>query len=441
MKTGLARRDLELIYRAAIDAAEPYRLVTRALGGELGAGVPAMVAAAQRVFAIAVGKAASGMMRGIEGACGDRLAASIVIVPERAGAESGGRSSSASRAAVYRGGHPIPNAASQDAARAGLALARAAGPSDLLIVAVSGGASALMALPNGAITLADKIAVTRLLLASGAAIGELNTVRRHLSAIKGGGLLRAVAGARVVGLMLSDVAGNDLSAIGSGPTAADLSTYAEAREVLNRYGLWDRVPRVVRRHLESGAAGELAETLKPDDPIFERVINLVIGDNRTALAGAAEAAASLGYQIDRWRELYGEARELGRALAAHLGALGERRLCILAGGEPVVTVRGDGQGGRAQELALSLALDLDRLAPARSVAVLAAGSDGIDGPTDAAGAFAFADTVARALAAGVDAKAALASNDSYRVFDALGDLFRPGPTGTNVADLVIALID
>ena len=211
--------------------------------------------------------------------------------------------------------------------------------------------------------------------------------------------------------------------------------------MLIRYGLWLREPPLVRGHLESGAAGQLAETVKPGNAVLERVTNLIIGDNAAALAGASDAAVSLGYTVDYWRELYGESREIGRALAAHLCAMRQRRLCVLAGGEPVVTVRGDGRGGRAQELALSLALELDRIGRERRIAVLASGTDGIDGPTDAAGAFAYPDSGARAIAAGVDPEAALARNDSYRVFDACGDLFRPGPTGTNVADIVIALID
>jgi len=460
MPPRVAQRDLELIYRAAIGAVEPRRLIARALAGQLAGSerVPAIVAEARRVFALAVGKAASGMMRGVEAACGGKIAASVVIVPAGAMPASGtpagvgpGDDDAAAdretpaaprgRTVVYRAGHPIPNAASERAARAGLALAREAGAGDLLVVAVSGGASALMALPDGKLTLADKIAVTELLLAAGASIGELNMVRRHLSAIKGGGLLRSVGGAQVLGLMLSDVAGNDPASIGSGPTAADASTYADARKVLIRYGLWHRVPPSVTQHLDSGAARQLAETVKPGDPVMERVSNLIVGDNSAALAGASEAALSLGYTVERWRELYGEAREVGRALAAHLCAMRERRLCVLAGGEPVVTVRGDGRGGRAQELALSLALELGRIGRERRIAVLAAGTDGIDGPTDAAGAFAYPDSAARAIAAGVDPEAVLARNDSYRVFDALGDLFRPGATGTNVADIVIALID
>jgi len=442
MDTGAARRDLELIYRAAIEAVEPRRLVTHAMAGKVAAGasVPSMIAQVGRVFVLAAGKAGAGMIRGIEDACGDKIARAILIVPEGITANDVALSANRSHAIFY-GGHPVPNASSEQAARAALAMASEAGAGDLLIVAISGGASALMAIPDGAVTLADKIQVIRLLLAAGASIGELNTVRKHLSAIKGGRLLRAADGARVLGLMLSDVAGNDISTIGSGPTASDPSRFADAREVLLRFQVYEHVPASVRQHLEDGIAGLIAETVKPGADELERVTNLIVGDNVAALAGARAAARSQGYAVEDWRELRGEGREVGKSLAQYLCAKKERRICILAGGEPVVTVKGDGRGGREQELALALALELERIETDRSVAVLAAGTDGIDGPTDAAGAFAYTDSAARARAVGIDPEAALSRNDSYRVFEALGDLFRPGPTGTNVADLAIALMD
>jgi glycerate 2-kinase len=442
MDAGGSRRELELIYRAAIEAVEPRRLVAHAMAGKLtpGAAVPSMIAQARRVLVLAAGKAGAGMMRGIEDACGDKITKSILIVPEGIAARDTFPGADRSRA-TFRCGHPVPNASSERAARAALALAGEAGEGDLMIVAISGGASALMAIPDGAVTLADKIQVIRLLLAAGASIGELNTVRKHLSAIKGGRLLRAAAGARVLGLMLSDVAGNDLSTIGSGPTATDASTFADARDVLFRFQLHELVPQSVRKHLEDGIAGRFADTVKPGATELERVTNLIVGDNGAALAGARAAAQSMGYAVDDWRELQGEAREVGKSLAAYLCAVKRRRTCVLAGGEPVVRVKGGGRGGREQELALSLALELERVGADSKVAVLAAGSDGIDGPTDAAGAFAYADSAARARAAGVDPEVALARNDSYRVFETLGDLFRPGPTGTNVADLAIALIN
>lgn len=438
MNRRAARNDLEQIFRAAINAVEPRRLIARALGGKLAGseGVPAMIAAARRIFVLAVGKAALGMAEGIAAACASKILAGIAVVPTGTSPDAAGTPFK-----IFHAGHPLPNAASEDAARAGLALVRGAGADDLVIVALSGGASALFALPDGAITIADKIAATELLLRAGASIDELNAVRKHLSAIKGGRFLRAVGGARVLALILSDVSGNDPAVIGSGLTAADPSTYADARRVLIRYGLWEKVPPTVREHLERGAAGQGAESVKPGDPVLARVTNLVVGDNAAAIQGAGDAAAALGYMIDRHGELKGEARDIGRAFARDLCGLPQQRFCVLAGGEPVVTVRGDGRGGRAQELALSIAIELGRIGGDRRVAALAAGTDGVDGPTDAAGAFAYTDTARRAVAAGVDPEAALAHNDSYKVFDAIGDLFRPGPTGTNVADILIALVN
>jgi glycerate 2-kinase len=438
MNQPAARNDLETIFRAAIDAVEPRRLVVLALGGWLAGseGVPAMVAEAQRILVLAVGKAALGMAQAIEAACASKISAGIAVVPTGIPPASVGAGFR-----IFHAGHPLPNAASEDAARAGIALVGGAGPDDLVIVALSGGASALFAVPGGAITIADKIAVTETLLRAGASIDELNAVRKHLSAVKGGRLLRAIGGARVLGLILSDVSGNDPAIIGSGLTAADATTYADARQVLIRYGLWEKVPRSVRQHLERGGAGQGAESVKPGDPALGRVTNLVIGDNAAALQGASDAAVALGYPVDLRSELKGEARDIGRAIARYLCGVPQRKLCVLAGGEPVVTVRGDGRGGRAQELALSIAIELGRIGGQRQVAVLAAGTDGIDGPTDAAGAFAYTDTVRRALAAGVDPEAALARNDSYKVFDAIGDLFRPGSTGTNVADILIAVVN
>ncbi len=438
MNRRAARNDLETIFRAAISAVEPTRLTARALGGKLAGseGVPAIVAAAQRVFVLAVGKAAFAMAQGIQAACARKISAGMAVVPTGTSPDAGGTPFK-----IFHAGHPLPNAASEDAARAALALVAGAGPDALLIVALSGGASALFALPDGVITIADKIAVTTLLLRAGASIDELNAVRKHLSAVKGGRLLRAVGGARVLALILSDVSGNDPAIIGSGLTAADPTTYADACQVLIRYGLWEKVPPTAREHLERGAAGQGAESVELGDPVPARVTNLVIGDNAAALEGASETAAALGYTVERRNELKGEARDIGRTFARDLCGLPRQRLCVLAGGEPVVTVRGDGRGGRAQELALSIAIELERIGGDRRVAVLAAGTDGIDGPTDAAGAFAYTDSVRRAVAAGVDPEAALARNDSYKVFDAIGDLFRPGPTGTNVADILIALVD
>ena len=448
---SLARRDLTRIYAAAVSAVAPAHLIGRALGGEIeGAeNVPALLADASRIFLLAAGKAALGMATELAARLGPKLHDALAIVqslpsfPDAGGSGTQAAASDASRETIriIAAAHPLPDASSQRAAEAALEIASHADPGDLLLFALSGGASSLMAAPAAPVTLADKIAINAALLGSGASIRELNIVRRHLSAIKGGGLLRACGGARVLSLILSDVANNDLATIGSGPTAPDPSTFAEAIGVLKRRGLWGRAPETIRDRLERGAAGEIAETVKPGDPLLARVDNFVIGDNRVAIDAAAGAAAAAGYTVDRWRELYGEADDVGRALSAHLAAIGGARVCVLAGGEPVVTIRGRGRGGRAQQAALAMALELERLGRERRIMALFAGTDGIDGPTDAAGAFVSPRTVERAREARLDAGAALARNDAYPLFAALGDLLVTGPTGTNVSDIFIGLVN
>jgi glycerate 2-kinase len=448
-----ARRDLTRIYAAAVSAVAPAHLIGRALGGEIEGAekIPALLAGAARIFLLAAGKASLGMATELAPRLGPKLNDALAIVPSSPSmpvAAGGGFGTQAPPPAASHGpiriiaaAHPVPDASSQQAAEAALKMARLAGPGDLLMFALSGGASSLMVAPAAPVTLADKIAINAALLGSGGSIRELNIVRRHLSAIKGGGLLRACGGARVLSLILSDVASNDLATIGSGPTTADPTTFAEAIGVLKRRALWGRAPEAIRDRLERGAAGEIAETVKPGDPLLARADNSVIGDNRIALDAAAVTATAAGYTVDRWRDLYGEADDVGRALSAHLAAIGGERVCVLAGGEPVVTLRGQGRGGRAQQAALAMALELERLGRERRILALFAGTDGIDGPTDAAGAFVSPRMVERAREAGLDPGAALARNDAYPVFAALGDLLLTGPTGTNVSDIFIGLVN
>ena len=441
-----ARADLMRIYAAAVAAVEPRRVMSRALtGGAIGTqnlpslDVPSIIERAHGVRLLAVGKAAIGMAAEAEQRLGDRLIEGLAIAPASIAA---GANAAALRSHVIGAAHPLPDETSVAAARAALALVARAMPGELVMIALSGGASALIAAPAGAIALADKIAVTTALMRAGATIRELNIVRKHLSAIKGGRLLAAAsAGVEVLSLMLSDVAGNDLTTIGSGPTAADPTTYTDAIGVLKRRGAWGRAPEAVRDHLERGAAGEFSETVKAGDAVLARVTNLIVGDNRMAVEAAAEAAHALGYQVERGRELGGEANELGRAIARQVSEIGAERVCIVAGGEPVVTVKGSGRGGRAQQCALAMAIELASVAAGRRVVALFAGTDGIDGPTDAAGAIATPETIARATEAGVDPHAALSGNDAYEFFKALGDLVIIGPTGTNVADVLVALVN
>jgi glycerate 2-kinase len=334
-----------------------------------------------------------------------------------------------------QGHHPVPDARSEDAGRRALTLASTADPGHLLVVLISGGASALMVQPREGVTLDDKQATTRQLLLGGANIDALNTVRKHLSAIKGGQLASAARGP-VLALAVSDVVGDDPSVIGSGPTVADPSTFADALAVLERHGGASRFPASVVGFLERGAGGDAAETPKPGDPRLARAETHVIGSRHDAVRGAAEQATRLGYDVAVLSDpVVGEARDAGRRLARLLRGY-DRPVCLVAAGETTVTVTGKGRGGRNQELVLAAAQELD--AWGHPAAVLSGGTDGIDGPTDAAGAVADQDTIAQARAAGLgDGSRHLEENDAHAFFQELGGLLKTGPTDTNVGDIQI----
>ena len=340
---------------------------------------------------------------------------------------------------VTEAGHPLPDARGVQATRR-ITQQLERTPAHGVLCVISGGASSLLPQPRPPVTLEDKIVTTQLLLASGADIDEFNCVRKHLSTVKGGGLLRH-GRSPMVGLLISDVVGDDPGTIGSGPTAPDVTTFGEAWAILERYELIPRLPRSVLQLFHDGRSGRIPETVKPSDPLADRCRNWVIGSNRMALAAAASAARRCGWAVHLEEEpLTGDTRTAARSFAGRLHALVRRPavgpLCVLAGGETTVRVTGRGRGGRNQEFALALA---DALA-GDDILVLSAGTDGIDGPTDAAGAFVDGTTLQRAIASGQDVERALADNDSYGFFAALGDLFAPGPTGTNVMDIKIALI-
>lgn len=382
------------------------------------------------VFIIGAGKAAARMAAGVEAAIGSEAVDGIVVTAPGCEAEL-------RRIRIAVGSHPLPDDASVAASNEVLSRLGRAAPDATVLALISGGASSLLALPRPPVTLADTIAVNRLLLASGAAIDELNTVRKHLSAVKGGGVLRAAGGRTFTTLILSDVIGDDPSVIGSAPTMPDPSTYADAVAVLDRHALLERVPAAVRGLLEAGVRGEIPETVKPGDPDASRASAAVIGSNALARRAAAASAVALGYEpvVDDV-PLTGDTTAAARRWAHRLVNLpADHPWCAIAGGETTVVLRGAGRGGRNQEFALAAAAELDG-AP---VVLLSAGTDGIDGPTDAAGAFADGSTLVRASELGLDPERALADNDSYAFFDRLGDLFRTGPTGTNVMDLKIAV--
>jgi hydroxypyruvate reductase len=337
------------------------------------------------------------------------------------------------------GSHPVPTAASQAAGRAALRLARSAAADETLIVLLSGGASALMAVPSDGSSLADKARTTEGLLKNGASIAELNCVRKHLSAIKGGRLAAATP-ARTITLAISDVVGDDLTVIGSGPTVPDTSTYGDALRALDEHGGRDRFPAAVVSRLVAGARGELPETPKS----IERSGSMarVIGSRHDAMAGAAQEARARGYSVHVLEAaVVGEARLAGEqsvAAAAAAAAAGDGPVCVISSGETIVNVKGPGLGGRNQELALACVEAMSRLPT--DAALASVGTDGVDGPTDAAGAVVDSSTSRRAAAATLAPARYLENNDAYAFFAALGDLIQTGPTGTNVGDLQVILL-
>lgn len=338
-------------------------------------------------------------------------------------------------------GHPFPNDASVAAAVRARNIAAAACDTDLLVVLLSGGASAKLALPADGVTLDEKQQVTARLLGAGADIHELNTVRKHLSGIKGG-MLAASTRARVLTLAVSDVVGDDLSMVASGPTVADATSFSDALRVLDDHGGRDAYPLAVVARLEQGAEGRLPETLKPGDARLARTQARVIGNRVTAMDGARAAAEALGYHVETIAApTVGDARLAAPGLIESVREAGGRvrgPRCILSSGETTVLVTGAGRGGRNQELALAMVPHLPRLGEV--VTAASVGTDGIDGPTDAAGAVVDTTTSARAAAAGLDPRSYLSDNNTYAFFDEIDDLIRTGPTRTNVGDLQIVLI-
>jgi glycerate 2-kinase len=339
--------------------------------------------------------------------------------------------------------HPLPDARSVAAGRSALEMARNGPQEETLVVLLSGGASALMAVPAGDLTLEDKRATVNVLLKGGADITALNTVRKHLSAVKGGRLAAAASGALVC-LAISDVVGDDLSVIGSGPTVPDPSTFSDAWGYIEQLGLQHQLPAAAARHLQAGLAGSVEETPKPGDAGFRRSVTRVIGGRMNAMEGARNAAQTLGYDVVLIDDpIVGEARVAAPALltrARGLRAGRQRPLCVIASGETTVKVVGQGRGGRNQEMALAVATQLaERTAGIGDTAFASIGTDGIDGPTDAAGAHADTTTMARAREQALEPDKFLADNNAYAFFQRLGDLVMTGPTTTNVGDVQIVL--
>jgi len=443
-KGGFAA-DAEAIWRAALAAVEPWNLIRESVAREGDViriqGKEFDLAARDRVFLISFGKAAAAMGEALAAIIDERLTAGLVVVPGPVGKR-------ASRLEYLEASHPIPDALSVEAARRALEVAAGAGERDLLFVCISGGGSSLLTLPAEGITLDKKRRLTDDLLRAGATIQELNVVRKHLSAVKGGRLAKAAYPAEVVTLAVSDVVGDDLGTIASGPTHWDVSTFAEARAILERYGLWDSASAMIRARFEEGARGQVEETLRKRDPVFERVHPFIVGDNMTALRGAKHEAEKRGFEpIFLSSADSGEARKTAAGYAAFLAELAcsapvlPRPLCLLAGGELTVTVKGRGRGGRNTEFVLASLVEMGKAgAAALDWLILSLGTDGIDGPTDAAGAWADVSTAGRARSLGLDPAVYLDDNDSYGFFKQTGNLIVTGPTGTNVMDLRVFLL-
>lgn len=446
----------EAIFRAAVDRVDPARMIERAVRIESGELVVSSGAeelryglgGIDRIFVTGMGKASAKMAAGLERALGDRISGGLVAVKE-------GHVEPLERVRLVEAGHPVPDGRSLAAAAAMLDLGASLGATlterDLVIALVSGGGSAILCAPAPGLTLEDKIGTTRLLLASGATINEVNCVRKHLSAVKGGRLAAALAPASVLALILSDVIGDDLDAIASGPTVPDPTSYADALEIVRRYGIEPRLPVPVAARLRAGAAGgpgAPSETPKPGDPALARARTMLVGTNRLALAAAEAEAGRLGYNaLVLSSRVAGEAREIamtflgiGKDIAASDFPVA-KPACVIAGGETTVTLRGGGKGGRNQEMALAFMAALGRSPKdGEGLTFLSAGTDGNDGPTDAAGAAVGLGLYRSAVAAGLDPEAALADNDSYGFFSKAGGLVVTGPTNTNVCDVQVLIV-
>jgi len=392
----------------------------------------------KKIFLIGTGKASASMAQAIEKIFGDRITKGIIITKY-------GHILPLKEMKWIECGHPLPDQKGLEGAKKVQALLKESGPGDLVIFLLSGGGSALLPLPAEGITLEEKQQVTQFLLDCGADIREINTIRKHISQIKGGWLARWAYPSTVIGFILSDVVGDPLDVIGSGPTVADISTFEEAWDILTKYDLIERIPPSIRNHLLCGKEGKVEETPKPGEKTFEKVHNYLIGSNLLALRAAEKEASSLGLNtLILSSSIVGDTREAARfhaAIAKEVISTGNpipRPACIISGGETTVTVKGHGLGGRNQEFALAGALEINGL---EKVVLLSGGTDGTDGPTDASGALADHTTVSRARAAGLDPKAHLENNDAYPFFQRLGDLLITGPTHTNVMDVRILLVD
>ena len=436
------KSSLEEIYLAglkAVDPEEAVRLNVHLTGDHLQVGERSYpLASFKRIIVTGFGKGTAPMAKALEEILGDRLTEGWITVKYNHGMPL-------KKIRVMEAGHPIPDQSGLQATRFILDRLHECTAEDLVLSAFSGGGSALSPAPRAPLELSEKQKTTQLLLDCGATIFELNSIRKHLSVCKGGQLAKIAYPATLVSLFLSDVVGDALDVIASGPTVPDSSTFADCLGIVERYALSEKLPPAVLKLLRDGAQGLIEETPKAGDHVFQRVQNLIVGSNREALLASAQEAKQLGYNtLILSSFIQGEAREIAHLFAAvgkEIIASGHPvspPACILAGGETTVTVRGGGKGGRNQELVLAAALAIEGWP---QIAILSAGTDGSDGPTDAAGAFADGDTSQKALQKGINPQKYLLNNDSYNFFNLLGDLLITGPTRTNVMDVICLLVN
>jgi len=435
------RQDAVDIFQAGLAAVDPVAAVKRCVSVNqtqlIIADKTFDLSQIHKLYIVGAGKASGVMAAALEEILGARIKDGVVVVKY-------GHTADTSRVSLVEAGHPIPDEKGRQGAHRLCKLVEQAGENDLVICLMSGGGSALLPSPSPGLTLTDKQQANQRLISCGASIHEINTIRKHISRIKGGQLAISAHPARVISLILSDVVGDDLDVIASGPTTPDPSTFQDCLDILNKYGITDKVPLAVYEHIAKGINKKIKETPKPGNPVFDKTDHFIIGNNIQALESARQQAESLGYNTVMLTSLLtGETRDAAHFHAAIIreifqsGHPSRPPACLLSGGETTVTIKGQGKGGRNQEFALASSIALENMSP---VVYLSAGTDGTDGPTDAAGAIMDSTTLTRAKSKRLDPATYLANNDSYHFFKELGDLFITGPTRTNVMDLRIAVV-
>jgi len=438
---GKMREHAMQIFEAGLQAVDPVEAINRHIKLEndllIIGGKQFNLNDYDNILVVGAGKAVAPMAKAVEELLESRISDGIIVVKDEHGLPL-------KKVRICEASHPVPDERGVQGTEEILSLVEKAGERDLVICLISGGGSALLIAPVQEISLEDKQNATKLLLASGATIHEFNTVRKHLSRAKGGRLAQMANPATITSLILSDVVGDDLDVIASGPTVPDSSTFKDAEQILKGYGIWEQLAASVRNHIEKGSSGQIEDTPKSDNAAFLQCSQVLVGTNLQALKAAGKAAERLGYRpLILSSKVEGEAREVAKFYTAIAKEVLESAypmeppVCVLAGGETTVTLQGDGRGGRNQEFALASALAIDGL---DNVIVLSGGTDGTDGPTDAAGAIADGTTVTRARESGLDPKDFLQRNDSYNFFKKLDDLVVTGPTRTNVMDLYMLLV-